>query len=66
MRPVQRTQHLLQLTARIAETQSNMNVDFVINIAGSQIFGSRVCNCKYYNNARHDAMFSKLVWACCT
>ena len=49
MRSVQHTQHF---TARITETQGN--VDFVINVAGSQGFCSRCCNSKYCSTVRRD------------
>jgi hypothetical protein len=63
MRSVQHTQHLLLLTARVTETQGN--VYFVIDIAGSQSFGSRGCNSKYCNIVRRDTLFGKSVWAIC-
>lgn len=59
MRTVQHT----QFTSRTTETQGN--VDFVTNIAGSQSFGSRGCNSKYCKNVRRDNMFGKSVWAIC-
>jgi hypothetical protein len=37
------------------------SVDFVINIAGSQSFGSRGCNSKYCNIVIRDTLFGNSV-----
>ena len=55
MRSVRHTQHLLQFTARITETQGN--VDFIINIAGSQSFVSHGCNNKHCSTVRRGTFF---------
>ena len=46
-------------------TETQRNADFVINIAGSQSFGSRGCNSKYCNIVRRDNLFGKSMWAIC-